>query len=137
MLRQNAPQKKIVPGASQKSKLGLPYSSQLAPTFLAQPSYDCNTLFRCYSRHFNHNMAGQKAPERAGRNMGVRVWIFVGLLVLIFLRASLAWRFAGLTPASFSPTKSPAKRTELQYMVVRTHRMPYHHKSFFAKKPYN
>jgi len=57
-------------------------------------------------------MAGQKPPERAGRNIGVRVWIFAGLLVLFFLQGSLAWHFAGLRPASFSPAKSPAKQSE-------------------------
>ena len=32
--------KKIVSGAPQKSKHGLPYSSQLAPWFFARPFYD-------------------------------------------------------------------------------------------------
>ena len=55
---------------------------------------------------------------RAGRNMGVRVRIFAGLLVLIFLQGILAWHFAGLSPASFSPAKSPAKGTELTDMEI-------------------
>jgi len=38
--RMRAPQKKLVPGALQKSKLGLPYSSQLPPGFSARPYYD-------------------------------------------------------------------------------------------------
>jgi len=49
--------------------------------------------------------------------MGVRVWIFAGLLVLFFLRGILAWHFAGMSPASFSPAKSPARQSELQMFV--------------------
>ena len=40
-----SPAKKIAP---QKSKLGLPNSSQHAPAIFARPYYDRNTLFRCY-----------------------------------------------------------------------------------------
>jgi len=47
-----SPTKKIAP---QKSKLGLPNSSQLIQVF--------RTLFRWYQRNFNHDMARQKSPK--------------------------------------------------------------------------
>jgi len=40
--------------------------------------------------------------------MGVRVWIFAGLLVLIFFVGHFVWHFAGLSPASSSPTNEPS-----------------------------
>jgi len=64
-------------------------------------------------------MAGPKTMElihmilkTAGRNMRVRVWIFAGLMVLILFVGHSRVAFCGLCPASFSPAKSPAKRTE-------------------------
>jgi len=49
----------------------------------------------------------QKNPERAGRNMGVRVWIFAGFLVLFFCGALLRDILRGCAPQAFDPQKAP------------------------------
>jgi len=54
-----------------------------------------------------------KKTRSGGRIMGVQIWIFAGLLVLNFFAGYSCVVFCVLSPASFSPSKSPAKRTEL------------------------
>ena len=38
----------------------------------------CFVLNNIWTRSFNRNMAGQKSPKRAGRNLGVQVWTLAG-----------------------------------------------------------
>ena len=68
------------------------------PGFFAQPNYDWNILFRYYWWNFNHYLAAQKNLERAGRNLGVRVWILAGLLVLIFFAGHSCGASCGAVP---------------------------------------
>jgi len=64
-------------------------------------------------------MAGQKTYI-AGRNMGVRAWIFAWLLVLLFLRGSLAWHFAGETlDPQKAPKNEPSGRAGLAWKKQR------------------
>jgi len=97
-----------------------------APRGFARPYYYWNVFNNIRIRYFNHNMAGQKPPERAGRNIGVRVWGSKNDLYwnsgAFFLAGFFARHFAGLSPSSFSPAKSPANRTgqvSLQVSFVR------------------
>jgi len=101
-----SPAKKTAP---QKSKIGPPNSSQLASAIFARPHYEWNVFNNTWIRYFNHNMAGPKSPQWAWRSLGVRFWIFVGRF---FFAGLSAGHFEGLSPASFSPEKSPAKGTE-------------------------
>jgi len=83
MPRKRAPQTKQLPGARQKSKLGLPYSSELAPGFC--PAILClKYLIQMLLKVFQSFYGRAKNPERAGRNMEVLGLIVAGLLVLIF-----------------------------------------------------
>jgi len=60
------------------------------------------------------NMAMQKSPKRARRNLAIRVWTFARQFLLRgnLFAGLFAGHFAGLSPASFSPAISPSKRTE-------------------------
>jgi len=64
-------------------------------------------------RHFYHDVAGLKSPKRAGRNLGVWIWIFCEA---IFFLGLFAGHFAELSRACFISASSPAKGTELVYV---------------------
>jgi len=54
---------------------------------------------------------------RAGGIWGSEFGFLRGSWYYFFLRGILAWHFAGMSPASFSPAKSPARQSELQMFV--------------------
>jgi len=57
-------------------------------------------------------MAGQKSPEASWKEFGSPSLDFCGAIFFVGL---FAGRFAGLSPASFSPTKRHAKGTDLSW----------------------
>jgi len=62
-------------------------------------------LFRCYERHFNHNMAGQKSPK-SREEFGVWVWTFAGQVLFAGL---FAGHFEGCTSQALALQKALQK----------------------------
>ena len=77
------------------------FPQSFASAIFARPYYDCNTFNNIWTMCFKHNMAGSKSPKRAGRNLGVQVWIFEGQFVLRGI-------FRCLAPQALA--KSPRRR---------------------------